>query len=273
MLIPITTSADVRWFREGIIPEELMVWFKRGKAMHEDARQRYLYLPFTHARTVGFTLREGTLYIQSLQKSLGLHRFAANLKGHVQLWIRWSHKISEIDRDLRTLFENDRWANVCEQRRFRKFCLHQGKVSEVPGNDCIAQTACHVELTEIEVGAKKFWSFGIESFGHAEQVEETLNAVSTYCFSERQSPLKRALNCAQSRSYPEWILSVRPRPSQFPSKRDERMIGIGNQTASRTRKQLTEMRRESLEELECLAHKYDRYLSKDELGEIIGRKI
>lgn len=250
-----------------------MVWFKRSQDLHEEARQRYLYLPFTHVRTVGFALREGTLDVASLQKSLGLHRFTKNIQGRIHLWLRWLHKVSEIDREIRLLFENDRWANVCEHRHLRKFSLHRGKLSEVRGNDFSAQTACHVELTEIEVGAKKFWSFGIEAFGHADHAEETLKTVSTYCFSEQHSPLKRSLNGAQSLPYPEWILSLRPRPAQSYNEWDERMIGIRNQAVGNTRKQLNEIRRESLEELESLAHKYDRYLSKEELGDIIGRKL
>ncbi|UVT14291.1 MAG: hypothetical protein H8K04_10480 [Nitrospira sp.] len=270
MLIPVTTSAEVHWFCEGPIPENLMIWFKRSKLMFEDSKHDHLYLAFNHATPVGFALREGSLDVESLQKSSDLHRFTERTHARIHLWLKWSHEASKLDEDVRALFENDRWVKVRTQRRLRKFSLDQGTLSEVRGNDSSPQTACHIELTNVELGARKFWSLGFESFGHANQVEETLRTVSAYCFSERDSPLKRSLNGAQSLPYPEWILSVRPRPSQPSSNRDGGEISTGTRLVGNARRQLNEIRSELLEDL---PHKYDRSLSKEELGAIIGRKI
>src|SRR5438105_13694071 len=79
------TTAEVRWFFEGPIPDEIKQWFCSGLALNAAPREDH-YLLFPAPLGLGLKLREGRLEIKYLVESVGIHTFMADVIGTVQVW-------------------------------------------------------------------------------------------------------------------------------------------------------------------------------------------
>ncbi len=80
------TTAEVRWFFEGPVPDEIEQWFCRSNLALKAAPREDHYLLFPAVLGLGLKLREGRLEVKTLIKTLGVRSFTADVAGTVQVW-------------------------------------------------------------------------------------------------------------------------------------------------------------------------------------------
>src|SRR5438093_13146168 len=81
-----STTAEVRWFFEGQVPDEIEQWFCRSNLALKAAPREDHYLLFPAVLGLGLKLREGRLEVKTLIKTLGVRSFTADVAGTVQVW-------------------------------------------------------------------------------------------------------------------------------------------------------------------------------------------
>src|SRR2546427_2690824 len=79
-----STTAEVRWFFEGQVPDEIEQWFCRSNLALKAAPREDHYLLFPAVLGLGLKMREGRLEVKSLIKTLGVRSFTADVAGNVQ---------------------------------------------------------------------------------------------------------------------------------------------------------------------------------------------
>ena len=198
-------TAEVRWFFEGPVPDEIERWFCRGDLLSQAAPREDHYLLFPASLGLNVKLREGRLEIKSLVKALGARTLATDITGHVQMWEKRSGgdaALREFER-LRTSAPH-LWIAVKKERLLRKFSLDGGSIKEAAAGKVFLSEGCTVELTRIAVDGKAHWSFAFEAYGDPSRVEESLMRVASHVLSDKRR-LQGAFSPANSHSYPEWL--------------------------------------------------------------------
>ena len=199
------TSAEVRWFFEGAIPDEIEQWFCRGDLLYKAAPREDHYLALPASLALNIKLREGRLEIKPLANTLGVRNFTVDVAGHVQLWEKWSGgdaAVKEFER-LRTS-NPGLWITVTKERRLRKFSLNGDSIKEVDAGKVFLSQGCNVELTKVTVDGLWYWSFAFEAFGDPSHVAEYLPRVAERVLSDNRHP-HYPFSVNNSHSYPEWL--------------------------------------------------------------------
>src|SRR3989442_14661424 len=80
------TTAEVRWFFEGPVPDEIEQWFCRSNLALKAAPREDHYLLFPAVLGLGLKMREGRVEVKSLIKTLGVRSFTADVAGNGQVW-------------------------------------------------------------------------------------------------------------------------------------------------------------------------------------------
>ena len=198
-------SAEVRWFFEGPVPDEIEQWFGRSDSAFTASPREDLYLQLPASLGLNVKLREGRLEIKSLMKTLDARSFTPGAAGNVQMWKKWSDgdaALQEFER-LRTSVP-DLWVTVRKERALRKFSVDGGSIKEVQAGTVFLSEGCNVELTRITVNGAAYWSFALEAYGDPAQVEEHLHCVAKRVLSDRHRP-HGTFSVDNSHSYPEWL--------------------------------------------------------------------
>ncbi|HLC10669.1 MAG TPA: hypothetical protein VJL56_02365 [Candidatus Bathyarchaeia archaeon] len=199
------TTAEVRWFFEGPLPEEVKQWFCRSSLALNPAPREDHYLLFPAALGLGLKLREGRLEIKPLVESLGVRTFTADVAGTVQVWKKEAYgepAFKEFER-LRTSTPH-LWITVRKKRTLRKFSLESATLVEVPADRVFLRDGCNVEVTEITVEGSAYWSFNFEAYGNPARVEDYLQRVAAHVLKDNRRP-HYTFSSANSCSYPEWL--------------------------------------------------------------------
>lgn len=208
------TSAEVRWFFEGAVPDELERWFTRGSLVSRAAPREDHYLTFPAPLGLGLKLREGRLEIKSLVKTLGPHTFTEDVAGTVQVWEKQAHgesAVAEFER-LRASAPH-LWITTGKERTLRRFSLEGRTLTEVSADGAFPPNGCNVELTKIRVNGLDYWSFACEAYGDPARVEDALHRVAEHVLTDTHRPHRfktrassaDAFSAARSHSYPEWL--------------------------------------------------------------------
>lgn len=199
------TSAEVRWFFEGPVPDDIEQWFCRGGLLSKAEPREDHYLAFPASLGLNVKLREGRLEIKSLVKALGVRDFAADVSGNVEMWekrIAGDAAVKEFEK-LRSNTSH-LWIAVKKERTLRTFSLDSDSIQEVQAGKVFLSNGCNVELTRITVNGSEYWSFGFEAFGNSSRVEESLMKVVAHVLSGAHRP-HDTFPTANSHSYPEWL--------------------------------------------------------------------
>ncbi|HZC68071.1 MAG TPA: hypothetical protein VE201_05575 [Nitrospirales bacterium] len=211
------TTAEVRWFFEGPIPDEIEQWFCRSNlALNAGPREDH-YLLFPAALGLGLKLREGRLEIKLLVESLGVRTFTADVAGTVQVWKKEAYgepAVKEFER-LRTSAPH-LWIAVRKERTLRKFSLDGTTIVEVPADKLFLRDGCNAELTKVTVDGSAYWSFNFEAYGNLTKVEDHLQQVVVHILKDERrlrlfktsAPSTDAFSDQHSYSYSEWLERV-----------------------------------------------------------------
>lgn len=176
-------SMEVRWFYEGTIPPEVLAWFQRGNRKPKEQSCRVDYYLRLDSDSLGIKLREGRIEVKQRHHHYGVVCFHEQVTGLMDHWWKWSFKLTKVHSNLMdvALFPSS-WIGVKKERRLWKYRLAT-ETEEYP------ERGCHVELTNISVGEKAWWSLGFEAFGDESTIQEDLFLVIKHVLTERELPI------------------------------------------------------------------------------------
>jgi len=200
-------SAEVRWFFEGSVDPAMLRWFGHGDGCVEERRvDEYLVIP--ECDCVGVKVRDrdagerASLEVKARIGQAASIGFPGNVRGQAQRWGKWSMPFAAGPE----LTGSERWISLAKVRHSRKLAWIDGVVTEVVF-DLRPDAGCIVELTEVEVSGRPYWTFGLEAFGEREQVDVQLLGSGRWFFLDNP-PERPTLVVDASLPYPAWIASL-----------------------------------------------------------------
>jgi len=199
-------SAEVRWFWHAAPPARFKDWFLSdgahpyraggGKTRPDD----YLYDP--SQVELGIKARGGKAgtEIKGLVAQFPNAVPDGPFKGDGELWTKWTSNALRID-SLPRLLTN-------KTRALRKFDATGPDPKEIelgpdekPLRGSLPAAGCNVELTQVEIKEKIFWTLGFEAFGDLQSVIADLRSVASLLAARKPPPMENAV----AASYPAWL--------------------------------------------------------------------
>ena len=197
------SSIEWRCFGRGAKPEALLANFLVSGARREPDRTD-TYFVFPHAQTVGVKLREGMLEIKAFVREGPLVQMGAYGQAPLEYWEKssWSDPIL-VERAAR-LWER----RVHKMRQVtKKRWIH---TLQAPSGDASEPSCCQLELAELSVSGKAFWTIGVEGYPAKPETEDLVREVFQRKFPEWKRLFPEESNVVLA-SYPGWLqaLSIR----------------------------------------------------------------
>ncbi len=185
------TTAELRWFYLGQLPQEISQWFQQdfldGQLEPPEEREDlYLYSPENDY--MGIKLRQGRLEIKWRKAELGVLRFGDRVEGKAEKWGKWlcEDPTSESFQP-KDVVGKKSWMSVKKVRSQRQY------------------ENCGVELTQLSVRGNNWWSFALEATGGDVSLMNNLQTVASSVFKSYRNP---KLQVQDSYSYPSWLCLV-----------------------------------------------------------------
>ncbi|HEY7048948.1 MAG TPA: hypothetical protein VH373_17120 [Jatrophihabitantaceae bacterium] len=171
-------TLEVRWIRPGELDGRTSRWFDRFPAMTESRRDDYLISPDLGELSV--KLRAGrALEVKMYRGLLGILEIPGHARGLMEFWQKWSFPLGE----LRYTDESSSWQPIHKVRRLTFFSGPSEHL--VVGVDPPAGGAgCAVELTEVTMLGRNWWTLGFEANGPEESLRETVESTATHVFGQ-----------------------------------------------------------------------------------------
>ena len=190
-------SLEVRWIFPGVLAPEMIEWFGPPAGGIETRRDSYLV-----KRTgpeVGVKLRgESQLDVKVYGGSPGVLTVLGQAQGRLGWWRRWSFPLRGVAEGT----EPAGWAIVQKVRRIRVFSLEGRPI--LSKADAEVDRGCAVELTDVLVDRRRWWTLGFEATGPGGSLTDELNASVAVLF-DHPLPAGVLLDIAHSTSYSEWL--------------------------------------------------------------------
>jgi hypothetical protein len=191
-------SAEVRWFYEGALPDEILEWFCLGRppAREPPRVDQYLWLP--GCTTTSVKIREGKFEVKAQAGSSKGARYAEGVFGIRNHWIKWSWRLPDLERWLETQTdENAVWTSVSKTRLARVFPADAERAPTGAGG------YCSFELVRLSANEQRWWSLALEVSGDPARVAEGLEYAAEQSLATAEFP--RELREPDSFAYPVWL--------------------------------------------------------------------
>jgi hypothetical protein len=192
-------SLEVRWIFPGQLETAVAGWFGRFPAGIESREDSYLLSP--HLRGLSVKVRGGgALEVKAYGGSPGILEVAGRARGRMEFWQKWSFSFSPLGQGSG---EAPGWRPVSKRRRISRFPPASGQIrAHVPGSG--EEPGCQVELTEVRMRGKAWWTLGLEATGPASLLRGELQATAALVFAEAL-PGGVEPGTDDSRSYADWL--------------------------------------------------------------------
>lgn len=177
-------TAETRWFQRGPTPDPVTAWFDAlGPPVESSARTDRYLTPASAA--LGVKVREGRVEAKRRDGTAGrLAVLAAG--GTVEAWTKWSFALAEDDAP------EAGWVAVAKTRRQREHSAGGG--------------TCRLELSEVEVAGKTWWSVCLEADGRDSMVRRrALTGAAAHWLGRPDAP---ALPAEAAMGYPAWLIEI-----------------------------------------------------------------
>lgn len=197
------TTAEVRWFYEGAIPDEVAAWFRqlKGEIMIQPPRTDRYVRPTDAAMNV--KLREGRVEVKRRDGSGRLERWTPQIAGQIGRWRKWGFAAQADALD--DLGGQRYWIAVTKARRMRSYWVDaDGRTEPVRWGDLPAR-GCDIELSRVTVRDTVWWSLCLEAFGDEESLAERLRRTAQHVFTQGSPP---ELSAEHSYGYPAWLMNI-----------------------------------------------------------------
>jgi hypothetical protein len=190
------STAEVRWILPGQVDAALVEWFRRFPAGLDACEDAYLIHPLL--RRLSVKIRGGRmLEVKLCNGSPGILDTASGARGRIESWQKWSFPIGLLGPDDAG---PPGWTAVYKRRWSKRFQLVSGGLME--------ESACVVDLTEVQSGRETWWSLGFEATGPATLLRSTLQGTAAVMFNETP-PGDVELDMSHCQSYAEWLSRCR----------------------------------------------------------------
>jgi hypothetical protein len=202
---PLLETAEVRWFFDPGLVQELCTWFddRFGTVGPENRTDRYLVLPARGA--VGIKLREGAGLEIKVQSREPRHvSLTPAVQGVLEWWVKWSSWDSEVGAAMmRASRTHTRWIDVSKRRRLWPLPVDRA-VSSPHGAGGALGGGGHLEVTDVIAEGRHAGTLALEMWGEADGGGRTVAALGEAAFAGT-SGFPLTLSIANSRSYPRWL--------------------------------------------------------------------
>jgi hypothetical protein len=198
-MMGLLATTEVRWFSQGIIPDDIQVWFNSLGTPAIQPIRTDIYFPQSNSG-IGIKLRDGRLEIKVRRSRHAPKNFAPGVSGHVETWVKWGFRNS------------GEFRSGLPVEKSRRILYYQvtadGKV-RMSTPEIFPEKGGGVELTQVWFDGSPWWTLGIEVFGPRQQQMKVLGAIVDWVFRVDGAP---ALSSELSVSYSAWLAGVSLRP-------------------------------------------------------------
>jgi hypothetical protein len=153
-------SLEVRWIFPGPLQATVAGWFARFPAVMEAREDIYLLEPSLRGLSVKVR-GGGALEVKAYRGSAGFLEVTGRARGRLESWQKWSFPFSPLHHDSDS---PPGWQPVRKKRRISRFSLATGPTA-VPAEGPGGEPRCDVELTEVRVRGRDWWTLGFEATG------------------------------------------------------------------------------------------------------------
>lgn len=190
----VIVTREVRWFRGGSLPHDVLTWFSDGADVYHE-RRRDRYDPAAANAGIGLKFRgESTFDAKYLMAPETVEELAAGLIGRVGDWVKVSRRSNGS-----TLLHGD-LVSVEKRLRTRTYTF------EIPEDgERGIEVGCEVELGDIATPSGPSWSLCFETTGPAEHRDVALRSGVERFLAETPLPGGLVLPVETSCAYPQWL--------------------------------------------------------------------
>lgn len=200
------TTAELRWFERGKLPEEILHWFGAdclGEQLQPPAVREDVYLCLDEGEYLGIKLRQGRLEIKWRNAELGIVQFGDRVAGNAETWSKWFCEDPTGESFQPATVLGKSWVSVKKERSQRLFqVLPDKSIVAVATNTESIKQGCSVEITQLSINDNAWWSLAFEAFGENNCLMSNLQAVANWVFSTYSGSKLLAQN---SYAYPHWL--------------------------------------------------------------------
>lgn len=201
------TSAELRWFSAGTLPKAIALWFEQeslGGYLSAPEEREDVYLVIPGCDYLGLKIRNKCLEVKWRQAQLEAVRFGNRWEGKPEKWLKWlcADSLTPVPAEL---LATGQWVGVKKKRSQRLYQVVQGALTPVPVEAPIPQ-GCSVEVTQLSINGKAWWSLGFEAFGPDRSLIDNLQVVVNWA---SQSCQGTQLKVEDSYAYPSVLGSKR----------------------------------------------------------------
>ena len=199
-------TAEIRWFYPGTVPSEVEANFGEGSGAVEDEPSRedhYLSLPSMDG--VGIKLREGRIEIKKRTQREGPTYLGEGAAGVLEHWRKWSFPLAESGITSSIATATASWISVEKERLLRTYGLTSEKRVVPCSSEEAPSQGCEMELTDVRVEDRVWWTLAFEAFGKESCLRENLLLVIQHVLTSRDLP---PLSAKTSCGYAEWLARI-----------------------------------------------------------------
>lgn len=184
-------TTEVRWFVHGEIPDQAVRWFEALGEPVEKATRTDRYLLPSVENEAGVKLRDGNIEVKTRTDAFGQEQLTPGVAGKAEGFRKWSFPLAD-----EAPVPEEGWIDVEKSRRVRTYSQRGVEARERP------DTGCDVELGEVRLGDRVWWTVCLEAFGDGEAARiEALRNTAEHVFSDSAPPI----GTAHSMGYAEWL--------------------------------------------------------------------
>lgn len=197
------TSAEIRWFFQGIINNDVLLFFKENQTVFQEEQPRTDWYLLNNDQLSGIKLRNTHFEIKKFINSLENLRINPEVRGNAGIWNKYSFEINPGE-DHQQIIDgkNQQWLGVYKKRSVIRYeILNDGRVRTYSGNELTE--GCTMEICFIKTMKLDFWTLGFETSGSEDTAGRNLELVTQHVF--RDTARLSLFKTENSFGYPEFL--------------------------------------------------------------------
>lgn len=199
------TTAEIRWFIEGSIPNEIFNLF--GNEVMQFPERNDYYLIFPESSRISLKLREGRLEIKSLIREGEDYQFSKTGVGKIGIWEKWGNSLQIQDPES---FFSSNGVEILKKRSLTGLTMKGEKIFQVIPDRAFYETeyGCTVELSSVMIYKRTFWSVNLECWDLTASPDIRLTEFLDYFFKfmlNDISEIRHFFHTGNALSYPQFL--------------------------------------------------------------------
>ena len=191
-------TVELRWFFAGRLPQSAVGWFRAFGTNEQQPPRTDRYLRPSDA-AMNVKLREGRVEAKRRMAAPHYVVLGGSHGGQMAQWCKWSFALAEPPGDL-----DDNWVPVRKTRWLLRYAWTDGMLEVT--RDADLEPRCEVELSEVEVLGRPWWSLCCEASGDEADVLTSFALQTARHLADSNPP--HTLKPEASYGYPAWLLRL-----------------------------------------------------------------